>query len=339
MAVSEHEDAVSPVHEEGDHARDSVSPDPRPTRATRRDALLEQERRVLGEERRLRDKGAQAVDRMRGSTAGSVWTRLNAVDFMNSSLQFAALAVLCLFPFLIIVSAESGGDARHELVARLGLDQQATRDLNQLMSSGRHAVTTLSTVDAVFIVLGAIGIASTLQVWYQRVYEQQPANRWSRQVRNRLIWLIGLVLYLSAQDFFWTNLKHVGAKVPVSIITFILVALFYWWTAHVLLLGRVAWRQLIAPGVATALCITGLGVFPPFVLWADCVQSAGLRLDRRGYGAVVLFDRAWRLPPSGCGCRARLERAGLQNPGQLDRPKGAGLTEVCPIAKFRPASS
>jgi membrane protein len=48
---------------------------------------------------------------------------------MNSSLQFAALAVLCLFPFLIIFSAKGGGDARHALVACLGLDQQAAQDV------------------------------------------------------------------------------------------------------------------------------------------------------------------------------------------------------------------
>jgi hypothetical protein len=40
---------------------------------------------------------------MRTTTAGTFWSRLNAADFMNSSLQFAALAVVCLFPFLIIV--------------------------------------------------------------------------------------------------------------------------------------------------------------------------------------------------------------------------------------------
>jgi hypothetical protein len=41
-----------------------------------------------------------------------IWSRLNAVDFMNSSMQFAALAVLALFPFLVVVAAETGGDVR-----------------------------------------------------------------------------------------------------------------------------------------------------------------------------------------------------------------------------------
>src|SRR5215469_9597427 len=173
--------------------------------------LLEQERRLLERERRLMDQGSHAFDWMRATTAGTFWSRLNAVDFMNSSLQFAALAILCLFPFLITVSAESGGDARHALIARLGLDQKAAQDVDELMSSGSHSVRTLSIVGAIFVLLGALGIASTLQVWYQRVYDQPPAHTWGRQLANRLLWLGGLLGYLAVQDFSFVQMKQFGA--------------------------------------------------------------------------------------------------------------------------------
>jgi len=155
---------------------------------------------------------------MRTSTAGTFWSRLNAIDFMNSSLQFAALAVLVLLPFLVVVSAESGGDARNALVVRLGLDQKAAQDVDQLMSSGRHEVTTLGIVGAAVVLFGAIGIASTLQVWYQRVYDQPPAQDLIRQLANRLLWLVGMVLYLVLQDFSFTRLKPVGgARIPPTL--------------------------------------------------------------------------------------------------------------------------
>jgi len=146
---------------------------------------------LRGQERRLVDRGSHAVDWARATAAATFWSRLNTIDFMNSSLQFAALAVLCLFPFLIIFSAKSGGDARHALIARLGLDQKAAQDVDQLMSSGRPAVTTLSIIGAAVVVFGAIGVASTLQVWYQRVYDQPPARRLTRQLVSRLLWLAG----------------------------------------------------------------------------------------------------------------------------------------------------
>jgi membrane protein len=257
-----------------DQATVSLARNSGQTGSGKRQALHEQEQRLLDQERRLVDMGSHAADWLRASTAGTFWSRLNTVDFMNSSLQFAALAVLCLFPFLIIFSAKGGGDARHALVARLGLDQQAAQDVNQLMSSGRHAVTSLSIVGAAVVVLGALGIASTLQVWYQRVFDQPPARNMARQLADRLLWLGGLVLYLTVQDFSFIHLKQVGgARVPIYAATFILALAFYWWTPHVLLLGRVSWGRLFPAAVATAVCVTGLGVFSALVFSGQIVSS------------------------------------------------------------------
>jgi membrane protein len=275
MAVTEDGEPDNQAQEMiGDQAGVSLTRNPARTGAAKRQVLRDQERRLLDQERRLLDQGSHAVGWMRATTAGTFWSRLNAIDFMNSSLQFAALAVLCLFPFLIIFSAKVGGDARHALVARLGLDQKAAQDVDQLMSSGRQAVTTLSIVGAAVVVLGALGIASTLQVWYQRAYDQPPAQNLTRQLANRLLWLAGLMGYLTLQDFSFIQLKQLGgARVPIYVATFILAVPFYWWTAHVLLLGRVAWGRLFPVGLATAACVTGLGVFSDLLFSQQIVSS------------------------------------------------------------------
>ena len=288
MAVSEDEGPDSQAQERiHDQSEVSLTPNPTRTRATRRQSLRDRERRLLDQERRLLEQGSHAVDRVRVTTAGTLWSRLNAIDFMNSSLQFAALAVLCLFPFLITVSAESGGDARHALVARLGLDQEAARDVDKLMSSGSHTVTTLSIVGAALVLLGALGIASTLQVWYERAYDQPPAQNLARQLANRLLWLGGLMGYLTLQDFSFIQLKQIGgARVPVYIATFILAVPFYWWTPHVLLLGRVAWGRLFPVGLATAVCVTGLGVFSGLLFSQQIVSSNS---DYGSIGVVMVL--------------------------------------------------
>jgi hypothetical protein len=210
MAGSGDGGAIEEVRDEAE-TEVSSSSGVTPTWVAARHTLRDEERRLLEEEHRLLDRGRHAVDRVKTSSAGACLTRLNAVDFMNSSMQFAALAVLCLFPFVITVSAEGGGDARHALVARMGLDQQAAHDVDHLMSSGSHTVSDLSVFGAVLVLLGALGIGSTLQLWYQRVYDQPPAHKWTRQIADRLLWLVGLVGYLILQDFCWTHLEHVGA--------------------------------------------------------------------------------------------------------------------------------
>ena len=43
-----------------------------------------------------------------GSLAADVWRRLDAMDVINRGMVFAATLLLCLFPFLIVVSALAG---------------------------------------------------------------------------------------------------------------------------------------------------------------------------------------------------------------------------------------
>jgi len=253
----------------------SLTDNPTRAGAAKRHPLRDGERWLLDEEQRLLDIESRVAEWVKATTAGTFWSRLNAVDFMNSSMQFAVLAVLCLFPFVFFVSAESGGDARHALIARLGLDQKAANDVNQLMSSGSHAVTDLSIVGVAMVLLGAVGIASTLQVWYQRVYDQPPAPNWARQLANRSLWLGGLLVYLTVQDFAWTQLKQAGAaRFTTYLATFILALAFYWWTPHVLLMGRLTWRHLFPAAIATAVCVTGLGVFSALLFSGQIVSGA-----------------------------------------------------------------
>jgi membrane protein len=155
----------------------------------------------------------------------------------------------------------------------MGLDQHAAKDVNTLISPGNHAVTSLSVFGGVLILLGALGIASTLQGWYQRVYDQPPARRWLRQLADRLLWLVGFVVYLASQEFVGHQLAGVGARVPIYVVTFVVAVVFYTWTLHVLLLGRVGWIEVFPGGLATALCITGLGVFSSLLFSGEIVSS------------------------------------------------------------------
>lgn len=235
--------------------------------STTRQALLDKERRVI-------KGGSHLAEWVKSSTAGSAWSRLNAVDFMTSSMQFAALGVLCLFPFLVLVSAGTGHDLRRTLITRMGLDQQAARDVNTLISPGNHAVTNLSIFGVFLILLGAIGIASTLQVWYERVYEQPPARTWWRQLANRLLWLAGFLVYLPFQEFIGKELSGVGGRVPIYVVTFAIAVVFWWWTIHVLLLGRLGSAELFPGGLATAICLTGLGIFSSLLFSGQIVSSS-----------------------------------------------------------------
>jgi membrane protein len=210
--------------------------------------------------RALRDTGAGAVERVQAGTAGKYWSRLAAVDFMNSSLAFAALAVVCAFPFLAVVSAAAGaGGVRQAIITRMGLNAHASRDVEALIVSGREA-STLTAFSAILLLVGAIGMASTLQAWYQKIYDQPPSKGVLKHLGYQLLGVVAFSAYISGTVFILHGVRHAGHLV-VFALTFVFSVLFWWCTAYFLLYRRLSWRQVLPAGVATGVFITGLGVF------------------------------------------------------------------------------
>jgi membrane protein len=125
-----------------------------------------------------------------------MWTRLNAVDFINSAFQFATYALLCIFPFMIVITAAAGDDFRKVIIAQLVLNAQAAKDVDGLISSGSQALATLTLLGSAFLVLSALGLATNLQTWYQRVYDQPPPRDWVRLIVSRVVWVTGLLINL-----------------------------------------------------------------------------------------------------------------------------------------------
>jgi membrane protein len=56
--------------------------------------------------------------------------------------------------------------------------------------------------------------------------------------------------------------------------------LFWWWSVHLLLFGRLGWRQLFPTGLVTAICLTGLSVFSALLFSSSIVS------DENSYGPV-----------------------------------------------------
>jgi membrane protein len=220
------------------------------------------------------------VERFRRSVAGTYWSHLSTADFMNSSFAFAALAVLCAFPFLAVSSAALGGDIREVIAARMGLNPEATRDVDALIATGDKAVATLTWVSGVVLVIGAIGMASTLQKWYERIYEQPAPRGLLRHFAFQLAGVAAFTLYIAAQVELFDIFRPLGGRGLVFVLTFVSTTLFWWCSAYMLLYRQIPLRQLLPAGVATGACLTGLGIVSSLT-FSDQVTSG-----HRSYGAA-----------------------------------------------------
>ncbi|MEU9591609.1 YhjD/YihY/BrkB family envelope integrity protein [Streptomyces sp. NPDC048219] len=222
-----------------------------------------------------------------GKAAGQLWNRLTAVDFFGHSFQLAALAMLCFFPFLIVVTAAVGRDAATSLADWLGLDQKAAQSVASLFSP-RQDTGALTVTSAFLLVLGAGATAGVLQNWYQTVFDV-PTRGWRDNV-PRLYWLVSLLAYGVAQAALAGALGAAPGGLVFQTLTGLVVAtLFWWWSMHVLLAGAVGWRALRPAAVATGVCWTGLGVF------SSRYFSSAIVANEQEYGSigVVMIILSW----------------------------------------------
>jgi uncharacterized BrkB/YihY/UPF0761 family membrane protein len=216
----------------------------------------------------LRDRMAHFEE----TAPGRYWSHLSSADFMNSSFAFSALAVLSAFPLLAVSSAALGGDIRQAIVARMGLTGQASRDVEALIASGNQAIAALTWFSAIVLILGGIGMASTLSAWYHRIFERTPPKGLVRHYAYQVAGVAAFALYTSSEVWAYDRVRPVGGRGLVFLLTFVLGVLFWWWSSYMLLFRRVPLRQLFPAGLATGACLTGLGVVSSF-FFSDQVTS------------------------------------------------------------------
>jgi len=148
--------------------------------------------------RRVRHGIEAAEEKYSGSAAEDLWHRLNALDFMNQAMILAGTLLLCVFPFLIVLSALAGRGVASSASRRLGLNQQAAADMGHLFTSSGATSATISTACLVLLVLFAFAGANAVQQVYERIFDLD--SRGTRDMLRRMIWAALVVGWLFLGD-------------------------------------------------------------------------------------------------------------------------------------------
>jgi membrane protein len=239
--------------------------------------------------RAWRDKATATAARVKTGSVGTFWSRLNAVDFMNSALMFAGLFLVCFFPFLAVVDAATGRNTQKTITDRLGLSGQAAKDVDALISTGHQTVSALSVLGAIVLVLFAIGIPGVLQAWYQKVYDQPPLHGGAgRQLARKLIWVGAFLVYIWIEALIGQQTGPAGGRLLTFVCEFAIAVLFWWATMRFLLDGRIGWRALLPAALATGFCLTGLAVFS-LLLFSGSITSGENSYGPIGVVLVLLY--------------------------------------------------
>jgi len=120
-------------------------------------------------------------------------------ELMGRAMGFAALAMLTVFPLLVVVAAASAA-SRHGLARRvvygMGLTGSSADAVTRLFSAPARVLGSTSVFSAVVLSVSGVAFAGSVQAGYERIWGL-PAGPWHK-IWRQAVWLIVLIAYIYA---------------------------------------------------------------------------------------------------------------------------------------------
>jgi len=231
----------------------------------------------------VRDVAGAARNRFEGSSAQVFFRQLGALSFVDAITLFGAALLISVLPFVILLSSLANHRIDTDLSRHIGLNRQGALIVSQLFrSSPAHSAAGVATA-LIFAAVGTMAVASSLQVIYERVFGQ-PHRGW-KDVLRFATWAAVLFGFLVADSVISDSVHAVAGPIGQGLVTYAGVTIFFWWTMHFLLAGRVSGRRLLRPAALTALLWIGLELF------SSAYFSSSIIDDSRLYGPIgVVFS-------------------------------------------------
>ena len=225
-------------------------------------------------------KAARA--RYEGSWIAAIAARLNALHFFDWTTIFGAELLWSALPFIILLSSVANERIDDDLSRHIGLNGQGAKILRGLFrNSPTHAFVPIAT-GLLFTLAGVIAVVASLQLLYERAFAQE--HRGWRDLPRYIAYVAILLAVLIAEGSLSGPERRAAGPVVQAVLTFVVVAVFFAWTMHFLLAGRVPWRRVIRPALVTAVLWLGLAFF------SSAYFSSVVIDDSRTYGTIgVVF--------------------------------------------------
>jgi membrane protein len=216
------------------------------------------------------------------SLAQTVVAQLKALHVFEWTTIFGAELLWSALPFIILLSSLANERIDDDLSRHIGLNHHGAQIVRSLFrSSPSHSLVPIVT-GLLFTVAGVFAVVSSLQVLYERAFEQE--HRGWRDVPRYIAYVAILLAVLAADGGVSNPERRAAGAMGQAVLTFVVVAIFFAWTMHFLLAGRVPWRRVIVPAVVTAVLWLVLSLF------SSAYFSSVVIDDTRTYGTIgVVF--------------------------------------------------
>ncbi len=234
-------------------------------------------------------------------SAEGVWHDLRFKDLYQSSKEFelmgramgfAALAMLTVFPLLVVVAAASAA-THHGLavwvIYGMGLTGSSARAVVQLFSAPARVLGTTSFFSLLLLAVFGVTFAGSVQAGFERVWGL-PAGPWHK-IWRQAVWLVALIAYIYAAATVGSATFHTPAETLSRVsVAVVLGIVFFWWGLRFLVGGgRVSYLAAMPGAVVTVAFLAALRAFSALVFQPLIVENAVT------YGALgtVLIVQSW----------------------------------------------
>jgi membrane protein len=226
---------------------------------------------------------SSAGARLEGSWVRELVARLGAVDALNSVMLIGATLLLSTIPLVILLSSLANQRIDDDISRHIGLDNRGSHIVEGLFRAApTHQAAPIAT-GLLFAFAGTLAVVSSLQTVYERIFGQ--THRGWRDLPRFLLWVLVLLAVLVAEGAAGRPIRSAGGVVLEALVGVLALTVFFGWTMHLLLAGRLPWPELIRPALVTALMWLGLGVF------SSAYFSSAVVSDSRLYGTIgVVFS-------------------------------------------------
>jgi hypothetical protein len=197
-----------------------------------------------------------------------------------------------------------------------------------LRNSPTHPLVPILT-GLIFAFVGSIALVGSLQVLYERTFDQQPRG-W-RDIPRFVVWLVVLLGALTVEGIISQPVLTTTGPVIEGLVRFLAAMLFFWWTMHFLLAGRTPWRVLVRPALVTATLARSCPLLFDQPLSHHRLGQQAVRNHRRRLHSpdLVHSDRHGPRPRRDTRCRlAKPKRSRVASRRLRRPPEQGGLTRT-----------
>ena len=208
--------------------------------------------------------------------------RLKALHVLDWTTIFGAELLWSALPLIILLSSLANQRIDDDLSRHIGLNSQGAQIVEHLFRHAPAHATIAILTGMLFSFAGSIAIVSSLQLLYERVFDQQHHPR---DFLRHVIWVGVFLVAVIAEVVIGGAVRTAAGRVAQGILGFVVVTVLFGWTMHFLLGGRVPWRSVIRPALLTGLLWVGLAVFSSFYFSSTVID------DSKTFGAIgVVFS-------------------------------------------------